>query len=167
MTMAPRVVEEIRARFPALAHLDGTARHQSVSQSEEPWIHALLLAVGRLVGLAALINTSFNTKGFPIVNTVRESLEMLDKLPDLDFVVIEDWLFPKRTFPSPEKCLVPAGASLEACACQFGSRAGVFQESIRLDFGAIFSGMQVQMVWRVLGKLLKFHSMRAIDSSST
>ncbi|CAJ1409331.1 unnamed protein product [Effrenium voratum] len=172
MTMAPRVVEEIRARFPALAHLDGTARHQSVSASEEPWIHALLVAVGRLVGLAALINTSFNTKGFPIVNTVRESLEMLDKLPDLDFVVIEDWLFPKRTFPSPfaEKCFVPeTGASLgEACACQFGSRAtGVFQESIRLDFGAIFSGMQVQMVWRVLGKLLKFHSMRANDSSST
>ncbi|CAK0865733.1 unnamed protein product, partial [Prorocentrum cordatum] len=72
MTMAPRVREEVRERFPALAHFDGTARHQSVSRSDEPWVHALLLAVGKLTGL------------------------MLDELVDLDFLVIEDWIFRKR-----------------------------------------------------------------------
>merc|ERR1712151_222804 len=91
MTMAPRVREEMRARFPALAHLDGTARHQSVGRHDEPWIHALLLAVGKRTGLAALINTSFNSHGRPIVNSVRACLEMLDDLPDLDYVLIEDW----------------------------------------------------------------------------
>ncbi|CAE7776819.1 cmcH, partial [Symbiodinium pilosum] len=96
MTMAPRVLDHIREQFPALAHLDGTARHQSVGKSDEPWLNALLLAVGRRTGLAALINTSFNTKGHPIVNSVRESLKLLDDLPDLDFVLIEDWLFHKR-----------------------------------------------------------------------
>ena len=96
MTLAPVVKPEIRKRFPALAHFDGTARHQSVSKEDEPWIHALLTAVGRLAGLAALINTSFNTKGKPIVNTARECLQMLDRLPDLDFVLIEDWLFHRR-----------------------------------------------------------------------
>ena len=70
MTMAPRVLDHIREQFPALAHLDGTARHQSVGKSDEPWLNALLLAVGRRTGLAALINTSFNTKGHPIVNSV-------------------------------------------------------------------------------------------------
>ena len=35
----------------------------SVGTDDEPWIHALLLAVGRRTGLATLINTSFNTKG--------------------------------------------------------------------------------------------------------
>merc|ERR1712146_285097 len=93
MTIAPRVREEVRARFPALAHLDGTARHQSVGELDEPWVHALLLAVGRRTGLAALINTSFNTKGKPIVNTVSESVRMLDELPGLDYLLIEDWLF--------------------------------------------------------------------------
>lgn len=96
MTMAPQVLPEIRDRFPALAHLDGTARHQSVSSRDEPWIHALLMAVGKRIGLAALINTSFNTKGKPIVNTIKECISMLDNLPDLDFVVIEDWIFRKR-----------------------------------------------------------------------
>lgn len=93
MEMAPVVREDVRKRFPALAHLDGTSRHQSVGSSDEPWIHSLLLAIGRRTGLAAVINTSFNTRGKPIVNTVRSCLKMLDTLEDLDFVLIEDWLF--------------------------------------------------------------------------
>merc|ERR1740130_1480823 len=93
--MAPRIRDEVRARFPGLAHLDDTARHQSVGETDEPWIHALLLAVGDLTGLAALINTSFNSRGKPIVNSVRECLQMLDELPDLDYVLIEDFLFQK------------------------------------------------------------------------
>merc|ERR1712232_851715 len=51
MTMAPRVQDAVRNRFPALAHVDGTARHQSVGKSDDPWLHALLLAVGRKTGL--------------------------------------------------------------------------------------------------------------------
>merc|ERR1712039_414288 len=94
MTMAPQVQPEVRKRFPALAHVDGTVRHQSVGRSDEQWLHSLLDAVGKLTGLAVLINTSFNTRGRPIVNTVRTSLDMLESLEDLDFVLIEDWLFP-------------------------------------------------------------------------
>merc|ERR1712003_254789 len=93
MTMAPRVRDEIREKFPALTHLDGTARHQSVGKHDEHWIHALLLAVRRPMGLAALINTSFNRRGKPIVNTVKESLAMLSEEDDLDYVLIEDFLF--------------------------------------------------------------------------
>lgn len=93
MSMAPRVQDAVRAKFPAMVHFDGTARHQSVSKGDEPWVHALLHAVGSWTGLAALINTSFNSKGDPIVNTVTECLKMLDELPDLDYVVIEDYLF--------------------------------------------------------------------------
>merc|ERR1712060_652859 len=90
MTMAARVRDEILEKFPALSHLDGTARYQSVGQHDEPWIHALLLSVGRWTGLAALINTSFNRRGKPIVNTVKESLAMLSEEPDLDYLLIED-----------------------------------------------------------------------------
>ena len=96
MTMAPRVTDRIRAKFPALVHLDGTARHQSVGPLDEPWVHSLLLAVGRWIGLPALINTSFNTKGKPITNLVSECLRMLDTLRDLDYLLVEDFLFPKR-----------------------------------------------------------------------
>merc|ERR1719191_1673055 len=96
MTMAPKIRYEIREKFPALAHVDGTARHQSVGARDEPWIHSLLLAVGRRTGLAALINTSFNRRGKPIVNTVKECLAMLSEERDLDYVLIEDFLFQKK-----------------------------------------------------------------------
>ena len=99
MSMAPRVLDATRAKSPALGHLDGTARHQSVEGTDEPWLHALLLAVGRLTGIAALINTSFNTRGKPICNTAKEALAMLDDLPDLDYVLIDDWLFKRRAAP--------------------------------------------------------------------
>ena len=62
-------------------------------------LHALLTSVGQWTGLAALINTSFNTKGKPIINSAAECLEMLDTLADLDYVLIEDWLFRKPDGP--------------------------------------------------------------------
>merc|ERR1712032_156637 len=80
-------------KYPGLAHLDGTARFQSVGRGDDAWLHALLHAVARFTGLASLINTSFNTRGAPLVNTVTECLQMLDELVDLDYVLIEDWLF--------------------------------------------------------------------------
>ena len=95
MSLAPRLTDATARAFPALAHLDGTARHQSVGPADEPWVHALLLAVKALTGLGALINTSFNTRGKPICNTVAAALAMLDDLDDLDFVLVEDWLFAK------------------------------------------------------------------------
>lgn len=105
MELAPAVLAEVQKQFPALAHLDGTARHQSVAHQDEPWVHALLLAVAQQTGLAALINTSFNSRGKPICNSVSESLSMLDTLPDLDYVLIEDWLFraPDVKKPLPQQ----------------------------------------------------------------
>eukprot|EP00439_Symbiodinium_sp_Y106_P040207 s4001_g4.t3 len=129
MEFAPAVRSEIWKRFPAIAHVDGTARHQSVSRADEPWVHALLLAVAKFTGLAALINTSFNSKGKPIVNTVEASLNMLDELQDLDYVLIEDWLFrapavkreeevPKR---KPFSALALGDVTKDALTCSFGT----------------------------------------------
>ena len=44
MEFAPKVREEVLERFPALAHFDGTARHQSVSRGDEPWVLVAALA---------------------------------------------------------------------------------------------------------------------------
>merc|ERR1739848_555898 len=58
------------------------------------------------------MGTSFNSKGKPIVNTVSDSLKMLDELADLDYVLIEDWLF--RAPPkSAESDVTPARRPLE------------------------------------------------------
>src|SRR5205823_11847094 len=69
------VREPYRAALPAITHVNGTARVQTVDPRDNCEFHALLSAVGKLSGRAMVVNTSFNVKGQPIVNTPREAIE--------------------------------------------------------------------------------------------
>jgi carbamoyltransferase len=66
---------EHRAALPAITHVDGSARVQTVARDDNPDFHALLQAVGRRTGRELVLNTSFNVKGQPIVNTPTEAIE--------------------------------------------------------------------------------------------
>jgi carbamoyltransferase len=66
---------EVRALLPAITHVNGSARLQTVSEKDNPAFHALLLAVGKTTGRQLVLNTSFNVKGQPIVNTPEEAIE--------------------------------------------------------------------------------------------
>jgi carbamoyltransferase len=65
----------VRALLPAITHVNGSARLQTVSEKDNPDFHALLLAVGQTTGRQLVLNTSFNVKGQPIVNTPEEAIE--------------------------------------------------------------------------------------------
>src|SRR5262249_1287028 len=69
------VGEEVRRSLPAVTHVNGSARVQTVAESDNPAFYALLKAVGRSSGREILLNTSFNVKGQPIVNTPLEAIE--------------------------------------------------------------------------------------------
>lgn len=64
-----------RESLPAITHVNGSARVQTVSEKDHPEFHRLLKAVGALNGREMVLNTSFNVKGQPIVNTPREAIE--------------------------------------------------------------------------------------------
>jgi carbamoyltransferase len=66
---------EFRATLPAITHVNGSARLQTVSVNDNPDFHALLIAVGETTGRQIVLNTSFNVKGQPIVNTPEEAIE--------------------------------------------------------------------------------------------
>jgi carbamoyltransferase len=68
------VRREVRDQLPAVTHVDGSARVQTVSANDNAEFHALLRAVGRRTGREMVLNTSFNVKGQPIVNTPKEAL---------------------------------------------------------------------------------------------
>ena len=68
------VREEHRAQLPAITHVNGSARVQTVSSKDNMEFHTLLQAVGRVTGREMVLNTSFNVKGQPIVNTPQEAL---------------------------------------------------------------------------------------------
>src|SRR5256712_3536620 len=75
MIMIVNVREEHRAHLPAITHVDGSARVQTVSTRDNAEFHTLLREVGKVTGREMVLNTSFNVKGQPIVNTPREALE--------------------------------------------------------------------------------------------
>jgi carbamoyltransferase len=66
---------EARSLLPAITHVNGSARLQTVSADDNPDFHALLLAIGETTGRQMVLNTSFNVKGQPIVNTPEEAIE--------------------------------------------------------------------------------------------
>jgi carbamoyltransferase len=81
-------------RIPAVRHVDGTARIQTINRGQNPAYYDLLRAFQRRTGVPVLVNTSFNTRGEPIVCTPRDAVESFWTSP-LDALVIGPFLLEK------------------------------------------------------------------------
>jgi carbamoyltransferase len=81
MLFTHRVEDAWRSRIPAVVHVDGTARVQTVDAADEPLVAALLRAFEQRTGVPVLVNTSLNTAGRPIVDDVRDALECFGSAP--------------------------------------------------------------------------------------
>ncbi|KRV46481.1 hypothetical protein AQ490_11320 [Wenjunlia vitaminophila] len=66
--------DKAKERTPAAVHVDGTARVQAVRAEREPFLHRLLCRFADRSGDPVLINTSFNVRGKPIVESPQEAL---------------------------------------------------------------------------------------------
>ena len=95
MIFIARVREAYRAQLPAVTHVDGSARVQTVSRKDNADFHALLRAVGKLSGREMVLNTSFNVKGQPIVNTPAEAIETFLGT-GIDCLFLENLLLQRR-----------------------------------------------------------------------
>ena len=80
----------LRDRIPAVLHVDGTARLQTVSRDQNPRFWALLRAFEEVSGVPMLLNTSFN-ENEPIVNTPEEALDCFLRTR-MDRLVLGDWV---------------------------------------------------------------------------
>lgn len=82
-------------KIPAVRHVDGTARIQTVNRKQHPAYHELLTAFKRKTGVPVLVNTSFNTLGKPIVCSPRDAIECFWTSP-FDALVIGSFLIEKE-----------------------------------------------------------------------
>jgi carbamoyltransferase len=85
---------EVADRVPAIRHVDGTARAQTVTREQSPLFHALLEKFRERTGVPVLVNTSFNTRGKPIVCTPQDALECFFTSP-IDILAIGRYLLQK------------------------------------------------------------------------
>ncbi len=91
---------QVRASgLPAITHVDGSARVQTVSATINPEFHALLTAFRDRTGCPVLLNTSFNVRGEPIVCSPADAVASFLN-SGLDCLVIEGFLLDRRDIPA-------------------------------------------------------------------
>jgi carbamoyltransferase len=103
MLMAKRVRPEWRDRISAVVHVDGTARVQTVRKETNDVLYRLLKEFEALTGVPVLVNTSFNIKGQPIVETPNDAMQCF-LMTGIDCLVMHDTLVTKNSwhrFTSP------------------------------------------------------------------
>jgi carbamoyltransferase len=89
------VTESQRSTLPAITHVDGTARLQTVFRAQSPRYHGLIERFGQATGVPVLLNTSFNLRGEPIVNTPADAFNTFSK-SEMDSLVLENFLVEKE-----------------------------------------------------------------------
>jgi carbamoyltransferase len=95
MLFVHRVRPGWRDRIPAVVHVDGTARVQTVAADDEPLVADLLAEFERRTGLPVVVNTSLNTAGRPMVDTPREAMELFGSAP-VDLLAIGPFAVHRR-----------------------------------------------------------------------
>jgi len=78
-------------RIPAVVHVDGSARIQTIDPREEPAVARMLRAFERRTGVPVVVNTSLNTAGRPMVDDPRDALECFGSSP-IDALVMGPFL---------------------------------------------------------------------------
>jgi carbamoyltransferase len=95
MLFVHRVRPEWRDRIPAVVHVDGTARVQTVARADEPLVADLIEAFHARTGLPLVVNTSLNTAGRPMVDAPRDALECFGSAP-VDLLVLGPYVVRRR-----------------------------------------------------------------------
>src|SRR5579875_1581061 len=94
MLLVERVRPERRREIPAVTHVDGTGRLQSVTRTFNPLFYRLIESFERLTGVPVVLNTSFNVRGEPMVNRPEEALADFDAT-EMDALVIGNQVLEK------------------------------------------------------------------------
>ena len=99
MLRTARLREERRS-VPAVTHVDGSARVQTVAADLSPLFHRLIAAFADLTGVPMLVNTSFNVRDEPIVNSPADAVRCYRR-SGLDALVLGRLLAVKSSRGTP------------------------------------------------------------------
>jgi len=95
MQYARKVINNKRSKIPAVVHVDGTARLQTVSKHDNPLFYSLISHFNSLTGIPLVLNTSLNKSGRPIVCNIGQALDCFINT-GLDCIVLGNCLISKK-----------------------------------------------------------------------
>jgi carbamoyltransferase len=88
-------VRSDRRSIPAVTHVDGSARLQTITREDHPLYYDLITAFEKLTGCPVIINTSFNVRGEPIVCTPFDAIKCFFRT-DMDYLVLGSFILDKQ-----------------------------------------------------------------------
>lgn len=101
MLFVHQVAPEWRDRIPAVVHVDGTARVQTVDRDHQPLVAGVLDGFAARTGLPVIVNTSLNTAGRPMVDDPRDALECFGSAP-VDVMALGPFLIRRPGTTAPD-----------------------------------------------------------------
>ena len=90
-----QVNDEYKSKLPAVTHIDGSARLQIISSSSNPFLYGLIKQFGKKSGVDVLLNTSFNVRGEPIVDSLHDALSTFYRT-DIDYLFLNGCIVTKH-----------------------------------------------------------------------
>jgi carbamoyltransferase len=97
MLVVKHVSPEWKDKIPAIIHVDGTARVQTIREDQNPRLYRLLKEFEALTGVPVLLNTSLNVRGEPIVETPEDAVRCFLNT-GIDYLALHDMLIGKNGF---------------------------------------------------------------------
>ncbi len=94
MLIVANVKKNKQSIIPSVVHVDGTARFQSVKKKENEFFYEIINEFYKITGVPVILNTSFNVKGEPIVETPIDAINCF-KNTNIDYLVINNYLLSK------------------------------------------------------------------------
>ena len=88
----------VRSDVPAITHIDYSARIQSVNADDNPRYHQLIKKFEDKTGCPLIVNTSFNVRGEPIVQSPMDAYKCFMRT-EMDYLVLGDFLLDKEDQP--------------------------------------------------------------------
>jgi carbamoyltransferase len=115
MIVAAQVLPDARAIIPAVTHIDGSARPQTVSRAQNKDYYDLIDAFGMLTGVFVLLNTSFNDNSEPIVESYADALISFLRMP-IDYLYADGLLVERPGDPAALLAPLVSGRSQQTAA---------------------------------------------------
>ena len=95
------LLKVVRSQVPAITHVDNSARVQTVHRETNPLYHEMLTRFYELTGCPLIINTSFNVRGEPIVESPEDACRCFMRT-HMDFLVMGNFILDKKEQPERE-----------------------------------------------------------------
>ena len=95
MLLVADIPEDKQKSIPAVTHVNGTGRLQTIKRETNPWYYRVVEKFGERTGVPVLLNTSFNLRGEPIVNTPANAFSTFSR-SDIDMLVMENFVVRKK-----------------------------------------------------------------------